>query len=164
MPAALRTWVVPVLAGAARVALGGLWLNEGITKYRAGFGSADSPGGAAGAAPNTRVPDYFAAFAEHVLGPQAELFGFLMPLLETALVLGLIAGVLTLPAAVNSTLALLSYWSADQLIDQYPVMLGLSVLVVAVPAQAGRFSVTSLALRVVPSLRRRTDASWRRWL
>ena len=41
MTSGFSTWVAPALAGAARVALGGLWLHEGITKYRAHFGAPD---------------------------------------------------------------------------------------------------------------------------
>ncbi|MFE7505932.1 hypothetical protein [Promicromonospora sp. NPDC057488] len=136
-----------VLTTAARVALGLLWINEGLIKYRAGFGAADIRLVADGAAASSRVPGYFQVFAEHVLGPASGLFGVLMPLLEVGLGVALVAGVLTLPVALASVATLLSYWSADQLTESYPVMVALAVVLVAWPALASRVSVTALVRR-----------------
>ncbi|MFJ3406009.1 hypothetical protein [Promicromonospora sp. NPDC090134] len=147
-----RTDAVPraavALTTAARVALGVLWLNEGLIKYRAGFGAADIRLVVDGAAANSRVPGYFQVFAEHVLGAAPGLFGVLMPLLETGLGVALIAGVLTLPVAFASVGTLLSYWSADQLTESYPVMVALAVVLVAWPLLASRVSATALVRRV----------------
>jgi len=137
----------PVLTGAVRVALGVLWLNEGITKYRAGFGRADILLVAGSASGNSRVPGFFQWFAENVLGRVPELFGVVMPLLETGLGIALILGILTLPAAVGSVFTLMTYWLADQLIGQYPVMVLLSLCVLLWPLSASRFSLTSLLLK-----------------
>ena len=38
----------------------------------------------------------------------------------------------------------MTYWSSDQLIAQYPIMGALSVVVIAWPLLAARFSATSL--------------------
>jgi len=141
------TLVAPILIGAARVALGGLWLNEGITKLHAGFGAADILLVADRATAEGRIPDYFAWFAGAVMQPLAPLFGVGIPLLETALGVLLILGLVTLPAALASLGTLLLYWSSDQLIDQYPVMAALSGLVICLPLAAGRFSATELLLR-----------------
>lgn len=136
-----------ILFGAARVALGVLWLLEGITKYRAHFGGADIGFIIDGAESSARIPDYFTLFATTVMRPLQDVFGVAIPLLETALGVALIAGVLTLPAAIGSLLTLLLYWSSDQLIDQYPIMAVLSAAVIAWPAAASRYSVGSLIVR-----------------
>jgi thiosulfate dehydrogenase [quinone] large subunit len=138
------------LTTAARVALGVLWLNEGLIKYRAGFGAADIQLVVDGAAANSRVPGFFQAFAEHVLGAAPGLFGVVMPLLEVGLGIALVAGVLTLPVAFVSVGTLLSYWSADQLTASYPVMVALAAVVIAWPLVASRISVTTLVRRLSP--------------
>jgi thiosulfate dehydrogenase [quinone] large subunit len=157
----------PVAAGAARVGLGVLWLNEGLIKYRAGFGAADIQLVVDSASSNSRVPDFCKAFTGSVLGGSPELFGFVMPLLEVGLGVVLIAGVLTLPAALMSVLTLMTYWLADQLTASYPIMVALAVVVATWPLVASRISVTTLVERVVrrrrPNSRRLSEAV-RRWL
>jgi thiosulfate dehydrogenase [quinone] large subunit len=138
--------VASIIFGAARIALGILWLHEGIFKYTAHFGRADILLVVASAKSNSRVPEYFGAFAGHILGSWPGLFGFAMPLLETALGVALVIGVLTLPAALASLLTLMTYWSSDQLIAQYPIMGILSAVVIAWSAWAARFSATSLVV------------------
>ncbi|MFI2362427.1 hypothetical protein [Promicromonospora sp. NPDC019610] len=166
-PGWATTVAAPVVAGAARVALGALWINEGLIKYRAGFGAADIQLVVDSAAANSRVPAFFQTFASTVLGGAPELFGVVMPLLEVGLGVVLVAGVLTLPAALMSVVTLLTYWLADQLTASYPVMVSLAVVVVAWPFVASRISVTTL---VEGAVRRRDPASpWisepvRRWL
>jgi thiosulfate dehydrogenase [quinone] large subunit len=79
----------------------------------------------------------------------------------------LILGVLTLPAAMVSLLTLMTYWSSNQLIVQYPIKGALSVVVIAWPLLAARFSATSLFVSI---LQRRQQAGVltggpvRRWL
>lgn len=53
----------------------------------------------------------------------------------------MILGILTLPAALAS---LMTCWSSDQLITQYPIMGALSGIVVAWPHYATRLSATTL--------------------
>jgi thiosulfate dehydrogenase (quinone) large subunit len=137
----------PVTVGAARVGLGILWLHEGLFKYSAHFGRADILLVADGARSNSRVPEYFTAVAEFALRGWPGLLAFLIPLLESCLGVALILGVLTLPAAMVSLLTLITYWSSDQLIAQYPIMAVLSVVVIAWPLLAARFSTTSLIVR-----------------
>ncbi|MFF8185950.1 hypothetical protein ACF044_01660 [Microbacterium sp. NPDC016588] len=146
-----------VFATVARVVLGALWLWEGTTKVRAGFGAADIGLVAAAAGPNSRVPGYFALFAGDVLGPLAGLFGVVIPLLELALGAALVAGVLTLPAAAASLATLLLYWSSDQLITEYPLMAALSAIVLIWPGAARRFGLTAL-------LRRGRMSATSRWI
>lgn len=150
------TLVASSILGATRVALGVLWLHEGIFKYSAHFGRADILLVADSAKSNSRVPEYFKAFAEQLLGSWPGLFGFVIPLLETALGIALILGVLSLPAALASLLTLMTYWSSDQLIAQYPIMGVLSAVVIAWPAWAVRFSATSL---IVAALKRKQLAA-----
>jgi len=138
------------------VALGALWLHEGILKYRAGFGAADIGFVVDGAASNPRVPGFFQAFAEAGLGAAPGLFGVLVPLLETVLGAALVLGVLTRPAAAVSVVVLASYWLADLLVWQYPVMVLLSAVVLMFPAAAAAWSLPSL--RTVLASRRRTQA------
>lgn len=158
-PTAAAARVAPALAGAARVALGVLWLHEGIVKYRAGFGAADIGFVVDGAASNPRVPGFFHTFAESTLGAAPGLFGALMPLLETALGVALVLGVLTVPAAGASVVALATYWLADLLVWQYPVMVLLSAVVLAWPAAAAAWSIRSVPpVRTVLASRRRAQA------
>ena len=90
---------------------------------------------------NSRVPEYFGAFAGRILGSWPGLFGFVIPLLETALGVALIIGALSLPAALASLLTLMTYWSFDdQPIAQYPIMGILSAVVIAWSAWAARLS------------------------
>lgn len=157
----------PTVVGAARVGLGILWLHEGIFKYSAHFGRADILLVADGARSNSRVPEYFTAVADLALRGWPTLFGFLIPLLEVCLGVALVLGVLSLPAAMASLLTLLTYWSSDQLIAQYPIMGALSAVVIAWPALAARFSATTL---IVAALQRKQRAGTliagplRRWL
>lgn len=120
--------------------LGAFWLHEGVVKYRAGFGVADIGLIVSGAESNTRIPGYFAWFGRTILDPLDGVFAVATPAVETVLGVALILGVLTLPAAVAGLGLLFTYWSADQLIDQYPVMAALSVVVILVPAAASRYS------------------------
>lgn len=156
-----------IFLGAARVALGVLWLHEGFFKYSAHFGRADILLVADGAKSNHRVPEYFGVIAQHLLGNWPSLFGVAIPLLETALGVVLVIGVLSLPAALASLLTLLTYWSSDQLIAQYPIMGSLSAIVIAWPVWAARLSTTAL---VVATLDRKHVAAplisgpLRRWL
>jgi thiosulfate dehydrogenase (quinone) large subunit len=152
-PAALAA---PIIFGAIRVGLGVLWLHEGIFKYSAHFGRADILLVAGSAHSNSRVPEYFKAFSDGLLGSWPGLFGMTIPLLETALGIALTVGVFSLPAALGSLLTLMTYWSSDQLIAQYPIMGMLSAVIIAWPAWAVRFSATSL---IVGALQRKQVAS-----
>ncbi|MFE6996815.1 DoxX family protein [Microbacterium sp. NPDC057659] len=129
----------PVLGGAARVAVGVLWLLEGIEKYRAGFGASDILLVADGAARNPRTPWWFAPL-DAGMQTIPVLFGFVIPALEVLLGIALIAGLFTRLAALASIATLMLYWGSDQLVDQYPVMVLLSALVLAAPG-AGRYGV-----------------------
>ncbi|MDR2998631.1 MAG: DoxX family membrane protein [Microbacterium sp.] len=132
----------PVLGGAARVAVGVLWLLEGIEKYRAGFGASDILLVADGAARNPRTPWWFGPLDA---GMQAfpALFGLVIPALEVLLGVALITGLLTRLAALVSIATLMLYWGSDQLVDQYPVMVLLSAVALAAPG-AGRYGVGML--------------------
>jgi thiosulfate dehydrogenase [quinone] large subunit len=166
-PRRLAGLAAPSVFGAARVTLGALWLHEGIFKYSAHFGRADILLVAEGARSNSRVPDYFGVLAEGVLGQWPGLFGVVIPLLETTLGVALVLGLLSLPAGLASLLTLMSYWSSDQLIAQYPVMGILSGVVMAWSGWAARLSAAAL---VVAILRRKELATrlisgpLRRWL
>ncbi|RLP75767.1 DoxX family membrane protein [Mycetocola tolaasinivorans] len=133
-----------VAASVVRVVLGVLWLGEGILKYRAGFGRADILLVASSTAKNPRVPDLYRFFTEHILGPGAGFFGILMPALELTLGILLVLGVLPRWIAIASSALLVSYWLADQLIAQYPIMILLALPVIAWPRAAGTLSLPAL--------------------
>ncbi|KJL34303.1 hypothetical protein [Microbacterium azadirachtae] len=143
-PARTAPWLLAsaLLGAAARIAAGALWLNEGILKYRAGFGSADILLVAQGAAGNSRVPFFFRPLGA-LMQAAPDLFGIAIPALEAGLGLLLVLGlgrVLTAIAALGSIATLMLYWSSDQLIAQYPAMVLLSAVVLALP-RAGRVGV-----------------------
>jgi thiosulfate dehydrogenase [quinone] large subunit len=135
------------LLGAARVALGLLWLHEGYVKYHAGFGKADILLVADGASSNPRIPSYFEFFAGHLLRPMADLAGIVVPIVEVGLGVALILGVFTLPVALGSLLNLMTYWCSDQLVGQYPIMGVLSAVLIAWPVLASTFSVPTFKKR-----------------
>jgi len=144
----LRTKAVASAATLIRVALGIVWVHEGYVKYHAGFGRADILLVVGSTQSNSRVPHFYQLFTEHVLGNAPALFGVLVPLIEVGLGVALILGVLTLPVALASVAQLCNYWFADQLITQYPIMLLLSAVVIALAPWSSRYSVTSVALRM----------------
>lgn len=133
------TLAASLISGAARVALGVLWLIEGVVKYRAGFGAADIQLVVDSTASNSRVPWWFSPIGGF-MDAAPELFGIVMPALEVLLGILLIAGILTPLAAFASIGTLMLYWGADQLATQYPVMVVLSAVVLLAPG-AGRFGV-----------------------
>ena len=130
-----------MILSATRVALGVLWLHEGFVKFHAGFGRADILIVANGAKSNPRVPGYFEFFAGHLLRPMAGLAGVVVPVIEVGLGVALVLGILTLPVALASLLNLVTYWTSDQLVAQYPIMAVLSALIIAWPAEASRLSL-----------------------
>lgn len=117
-----------------RIALAIFWLREAIIKWHAGFGSADINLVVDSTRTNDRVPDFYRFFTTHVLADAPSLFGVGVPLLEVALSVLLLAGVASRWVAVLSVCQLASYWLADQLIWEYPIMTVLSALVIAWPA------------------------------
>ena len=180
-PAAALNWIRSrpgtfaggVVFGLARIALGVLWLHEGWFKYKAHFGRSDILLVVSSVDSNSRVDPHFRAFVDFALHDWPGLFGFVVPLLELALGVALILGVLTLPAAAVSLLNLMNYWSADQLIAQYPIIGVLSVVVVAFAGYATLFSVTSLTVclaergrgsRIARLATWPSDGPLRRWL
>lgn len=150
-----------VLATLARVGLGALWITEAVLKWQAGFGRADILLVVSSTGRNPRVPDFYAFFTQNVLGAFPELFGVVVPLIEFGLGVLLVLGVFTLPVALASAAELINYWFADQLITQYPIMMGLSVVVATFSRVASRVSLTEFVLR---RARREPSAAVRRWL
>jgi len=153
--------VATIVATLARIALGILWINEGLLKWHAGFGKADILLVVHSTAQNPRVPPFYKFFTAHALGQAPALFGFAVPLIEFALGVALVLGVLTLPAALASVAELCNYWLADQLIAQYPVMMALSAAVATFAPAASRVSITTLIER---RRHRPIPAAARRWL
>ncbi|MEW2006195.1 hypothetical protein [Microbacterium sp. NPDC079208] len=138
-PRSARLVIGSLLGAAARIAVGVLWLIEGVLKYRAGFGAADIELVAQSAQGNTRVPAFFDPLGA-AMASASPFFGAVIPALEVGLGILLVAGALTRTVAFISAGTLALYWSADQLIAQYPVMLVLSATVLLI-VTAGRFGV-----------------------
>ncbi|WP_051159022.1 hypothetical protein [Tsukamurella sp. 1534] len=134
-PAATRA-----VAAVARTALGALWIHEAYLKYHAGFGRSDILLVAQSATANPRVPGPFRWFATEVMGAAPGAFGVLVPLTEAALGAGALLGVLPRATALAAALLLCSYWLADQLVVQYPVMVALAAVVLAAGTSAGAWS------------------------
>lgn len=143
--------VLVAVATLARVVLGVLWVNEGILKWHAGFGRADILLVVQSAGQNPRVPDFFRAASEASLGQAPGLFGVAVPIVEVGLGLVLILGILPRIAAVVAALQLASYWLADQLIAQYPIMAALATVVAVTGVASSRWSLPA----VVRAARRR---------
>jgi thiosulfate dehydrogenase (quinone) large subunit len=146
-PTTARQRVAVIVATLARVTLGALWINEGLLKYHAGFGRADILLVVHSTAQNPRVPEFYEFFTANALGKAPDLFGFGVPLLETGLGIALVLGIFTFPTALVSVAELCNYWLADQLITQYPIMMGLSAAVAAFAPSASRYSLTTVILR-----------------
>ncbi|MFJ3959176.1 hypothetical protein [Arthrobacter sp. NPDC090010] len=131
-------------AAAVRIAVGVLWLGEARTKFASGFGAADIGLVVQSTAGNSRVPSWYAELLAHTIGATPALAGIAVPCTEALLGVLLCAGFLSRWTGAASLLVLASYWLSDQLIVQYPVMLGLGAVVLLFPAAAGRLSVTAL--------------------
>lgn len=139
-----RALAMSALAGIVRVALGALWLKEGLLKYHAHFGAPDIGLVVGSTGSNTRVSPLFRWFTAHVLGSWPQVFGAVVPLAETALGVALILGLGSRLAALASALQLCFYWSADQLVGQYPLMAALSAVVLVLGPVSHPFSITSV--------------------
>jgi len=126
---------------AARIAFGVLWLHEGYVKYHAGFGRSDILLVVQSASSNSRVPGAFGWFADEVMGRFATPFGIAIPLVEVVVGAAALAGVLPRATALAAIALLCSYWAADQLVVQYPVMVVLGAIVLAGGALAQAWSV-----------------------
>lgn len=132
------------LGSAARVILGVFWIHEGWFKYSSGFGKADIGLVVSSSASNARVPGYFKPFASDVLGALPGLFGLLMPALEVGLGVVLVLGIMPRLTGLGSLFQLMTYWSADQLIWQYPVMALLSGVVAAFYRSSSAYTALTL--------------------
>lgn len=150
MPSLTATQRVAVIAATlARVTLGALWLNEGLIKLHAGFGKADILLIVNGATGNSRSPGAFGWFATHVLGAAPALFAVGVEIIEVGLGVALILGILTLPAAVLSVVQLAVYWTSDQLVAQYPVMVVLSAIALLAPVASTRYGLRTVVLAFI---------------
>ena len=142
------TRAAAICTAAARVAAGTLWLHEGMVKYQSRFGAADIALVINSATSNSRVPRYFKWLASDVMRPLTGFFGCATPLLETLLGALLVLGVLPRWASAASIAALMLYWSADQLITQYPVMAALSAIVLLPAAPASPWGALARVRRL----------------
>lgn len=122
-----------LLSDAARVAVGVLWVLEAVVKYSAGFGAADILLVVGSTDDGSRAPFYLEPLRA-LMQAVPWLFGVGIPLLELLLGILLITGTFTRIVAFASIATLMLYWASDQLISQYPLMVGFSALVLVLPA------------------------------
>lgn len=115
---------MPTIVLIARMLLGWSWLEQGIFKFQAGFtidGLPQSLQTAAG------VPDWYKVFMLQFVAPNAGIYNIVVPLGEVLVGLGLIAGVLSLPALLASGFMLLNYWLAD-MVYIYPIQIAVLIV------------------------------------
>ncbi|GAB3633310.1 DoxX family membrane protein [Microbacterium shaanxiense] len=126
------TLAASLVSDAARVAVGALWILEAVVKYSAGFGAADILLVVGSTDTSSRAPFYLEPLRA-LMHAAPWLFGVGIPLLELLLGILLIAGLFTRVVAFVSIATLMLYWSSDQLIAQYPLMVGFSAMVLLLP-------------------------------
>lgn len=138
-------WLGAGVAVLARIALGALWIREGLTKYHAGFGRADIRLVVDSAHQNPRVPGVFSDLLAQTLGRAPGLFGVVVPAWETALGVALVLGIVSRTSACAAIGTLMTYWLSDQLIGQYPVMVLLAAGVLVLPTAPGVWRLARMA-------------------
>lgn len=131
-----------VLFSLIRIGLGFSWFHEGWFKIQAQF---DISGLVPSVLANTDSPDWYKTFMETVVAPNTGLFNILIPWGELFVGLGLITGILTLPALVAGIFMGINYWLAD-MIYIYPLQLATGIVLVLAIKQATYFSSTTTYL------------------
>ncbi|MBC1500657.1 DoxX family protein [Listeria weihenstephanensis] len=129
-----------VLFSIIRICLGFSWFHEGWFKIQAKF---DISGLVPSVLANTDSPDWYKTFMETVVAPNTGLFNILIPWGELLVGLGLITGILTLPALVFGIFMGINYWLAD-MIYIYPLQLAVGIVLVLTIHQANYFSLTNV--------------------
>ncbi|MBC1538023.1 DoxX family protein [Listeria seeligeri] len=125
-----------------RVGLGISWFQEGWFKIQAHF---DISGLVPSVIGNTDSPEWYKVFMENVVAPNTALFNILIPWGELLVGLGLIVGILTLPALIAGIFMGINYWLAD-MIYIYPLQLAVGFLLILCIKPARYFSLTNLYL------------------
>ncbi|MGE8205970.1 DoxX family membrane protein [Heyndrickxia sp. NPDC080065] len=128
-----------------RIGLGVSWLQQGVFKLQAHF---TMSGLSEAVANNNVTPDWFKFFMVHFVERNMSLFNLLIPWGETLVGLGLILGILTLPAILCAIFMNLNYWLSN-MIYIYPVQLSIAVILLLGNKYTSYFSVTRLYFYLV---------------
>ncbi|MDF2910074.1 MAG: DoxX [Sporolactobacillus laevolacticus] len=150
MSAWIRTGTI--LFSLIRIGLGISWLNEGIFKLQAHF---TMSGLTQAVVTNTVTPDWYKFFMVHIVEPNTVLFNLLIPWGEILVGVGLITGILTLPALACAIFMNINYWLAN-MIYIYPLQLLSAVILLIALKPAAHFSFTSLYFYLLERNKQRT--------
>jgi thiosulfate dehydrogenase (quinone) large subunit len=123
-----------------RIGLGISWLQQGIFKLQAHF---TMSGLTEAVVSNTVTPDWYKAFMEHFVEPNTALFNFLIPWGEIFAGIGLITGILILPALLGTIFMNINYWLSN-MIYIYPLQLLVAIIILIEIKYASHFSLTNL--------------------
>ncbi|MBC1400214.1 DoxX family protein [Listeria booriae] len=122
-----------------RIGLGISWFHEGLFKLQAKF---DISGLVPSVVNNVDSPMWYKTFMEHVVGSNVAVFNVLIPWGELLVGLGLIIGILTVPALIAGIFMGINYWLAD-MIYIYPVQLAVGFILVLMHKQASYFGISN---------------------
>ncbi|MFC3745117.1 DoxX family membrane protein [Paenibacillus sp. GCM10012306] len=118
---------------ATRVLVGWMWFKSGYDKLSGGFGV---EGLVPVIAANRDTPEWYKAFFSHVVSPLAPAFDVIIPIGEILIGIGLILGLLIVPALVMSVFVNANYILAD-MIFTYPT----DILVATILLTGKRFTM-----------------------
>lgn len=142
-----ETNVMSVLWAVARIWLGLQWLEAGWHKLTGGFDATGFLNGAiakaAGEAPT--VQGWYATFLQNFALPNVELFNILIPVGELLVGLGLIVGLLTVPALIAGAFMNLNFLLAGTL-STNPILLALAVILLFAGKGTYNFGLDRFAL------------------
>ncbi|MBC1371956.1 DoxX family protein [Listeria booriae] len=126
-----------ILFSLLRIGLGVSWFHEGLFKLQAKF---DISCLVPSVVNNVDSPIWYKTFMEHVVGSNVAVFNVLIPWGELLIGLGLITGILTVPALIAGIFMGINYWLAD-MIYIYPLQLAVGFVLVLMHKQASYFGI-----------------------
>ncbi|PEF61867.1 DoxX family membrane protein [Bacillus cereus] len=110
-----------------RIGLGISWVQQGWFKLHANFGMS---GFIEPLLHNNDVPDWFKSLMGGFVTDHIKLFEFIIPWGEFLVGIGLITGILTLPALLTAIFMNINYWLAD-MVYIYPLQLATATVILA---------------------------------
>lgn len=150
----ILTQVGNVLFSLIRIGLGISWLEQGIFKLQANF---TMSGLTEAIASNTVTPDWYKTFMVYFVQPNTALFNILIPWGEILAGIGLITGILTLPALSGALFMIINYWLSN-MIYIYPLQLLIAVILLMTMKYASSFSLTNLYFYLSDRMKRKKES------